>query len=84
MWEHMYQCEHDTTSSSRLHMIRKLKNGLKNIKTNGLILKVLVYKIQQWCGEQTSLPRIPTDNPGKLLTEAVADQHDLGWDNMMK
>eukprot|EP00957_Ditylum_brightwellii_P192884 14686263-Ditylum_brightwellii.AAC.1 len=41
MWEHMYQCEHDTDCSSQLHMIRKLKSGLRKIKTNGLILKVL-------------------------------------------
>eukprot|EP00957_Ditylum_brightwellii_P028570 2159080-Ditylum_brightwellii.AAC.1 len=65
-------------------MIGKLKIGLRKIKTNGLMLKVLVYKIQQWCGEETTPLRIPTDDHGKLLTEEVADQHDLVWDNMMK
>eukprot|EP00957_Ditylum_brightwellii_P058165 4410950-Ditylum_brightwellii.AAC.1 len=38
-WEHLYQCEHDTAGSSRLHMIGKLKSSLRKIKTNGLILK---------------------------------------------
>eukprot|EP00957_Ditylum_brightwellii_P144073 10977450-Ditylum_brightwellii.AAC.1 len=47
-------------------------------------MKVLVSKIQQWYGEETTSPRIPPDDLGKLLTGAVEDQHDLGWDNMMK
>eukprot|EP00957_Ditylum_brightwellii_P048796 3702137-Ditylum_brightwellii.AAC.1 len=45
---------------------------------------VLISKIQQWCGDDTTPPGIPTDPLGVLLTEAVPEQNDLGWENLMK
>eukprot|EP00957_Ditylum_brightwellii_P081709 6216076-Ditylum_brightwellii.AAC.1 len=54
------------------------------MKTNVFIQKVLLYKIQQWCGLETSLPNIPGDELGDLLTAVVSDQHELGLDNHMK
>eukprot|EP00957_Ditylum_brightwellii_P059506 4517822-Ditylum_brightwellii.AAC.1 len=45
---------------------------------------VLVSKIQQWCGDDTTPPKIPTDPLGVLLTEAVAEQNELGWENLVK
>eukprot|EP00957_Ditylum_brightwellii_P099654 7590563-Ditylum_brightwellii.AAC.1 len=29
-------------------------------------------------------PRIPCNELREVLTDAVADQHELGWDNMVK
>eukprot|EP00957_Ditylum_brightwellii_P113136 8628233-Ditylum_brightwellii.AAC.1 len=65
-------------------MIAKLQNGLMKIKTNPFIHQVIVYKVQQWIGIKTTLPKIPQDELGDFLTDAVASQHKLGWDNFMK
>eukprot|EP00957_Ditylum_brightwellii_P183061 13944160-Ditylum_brightwellii.AAC.1 len=54
------------------------------MKTNCLICQVIVYKVQQWIGIITSLPRIPRDKLGNHLTDAVSSQQELGWDNFMK
>eukprot|EP00957_Ditylum_brightwellii_P117292 8945646-Ditylum_brightwellii.AAC.1 len=80
----MFQCKHDTACTAGLHMIGKLSTGLKKMKTNGMVKRVLLYKIQQWCGVKTTPPCIPSDELGDLLSDAVADQHELGWDNLMK
>eukprot|EP00957_Ditylum_brightwellii_P190750 14521567-Ditylum_brightwellii.AAC.1 len=40
--------------------------------------------MQQWCGAKITPPQIPTDELGDLLSDAVADQHELRWDNLMK
>eukprot|EP00957_Ditylum_brightwellii_P183698 13991693-Ditylum_brightwellii.AAC.1 len=54
------------------------------MKTNRMIQKVLLFKIQQWCGVDTNPPHIPSDKLGDILTDATADQHKLRWDNMIK
>eukprot|EP00957_Ditylum_brightwellii_P170203 12956650-Ditylum_brightwellii.AAC.1 len=54
------------------------------MKTNVMIQKVLLYKIQQCCVVDMPPPHIPCNELGEVLTDAVADQHDLGWDNMVK
>eukprot|EP00957_Ditylum_brightwellii_P108921 8309442-Ditylum_brightwellii.AAC.1 len=71
-WEHMFQCKHDTTCTARLHMIGKLGIGLKKMKTNNM------------CGVETTPPHIPRDELGDLLSNAVVDQNELGWDNLIK
>eukprot|EP00957_Ditylum_brightwellii_P138982 10592949-Ditylum_brightwellii.AAC.1 len=80
----MFQCKHNTACRAQLHMIGKLRSGLKKMKTNGTAQKVFLFKIQQWCGVKTTLPRIPCDELGDLLSAAVEDQHELGWDNLVK
>eukprot|EP00957_Ditylum_brightwellii_P194168 14786967-Ditylum_brightwellii.AAC.1 len=54
------------------------------MKTNGMIQKVLLHKIQQWCGVKIPLPCTLCNELGEVLTDAVTDQHELGWDNMVK
>eukprot|EP00957_Ditylum_brightwellii_P135994 10370888-Ditylum_brightwellii.AAC.1 len=54
------------------------------MKTNGMIQKVLLYKIQQWCGVDTNPPCIPRYKLGDMLTDVIASQHELGWENMIK
>eukprot|EP00957_Ditylum_brightwellii_P011403 862146-Ditylum_brightwellii.AAC.1 len=54
------------------------------MKTNSIVKRVLLYKIQQWCGTETTRHRIPNNKLGDLLSDAVVDQHELRWDNLMK
>eukprot|EP00957_Ditylum_brightwellii_P212107 15366971-Ditylum_brightwellii.AAC.2 len=79
----MFQFTHDTACTARLHMMGKLSTGLMKMKTNGIVKGVLLYKIQQWCGAEITPPQIPNDELGDLLSDAVADQHELRWDNLM-
>eukprot|EP00957_Ditylum_brightwellii_P146740 11170675-Ditylum_brightwellii.AAC.1 len=82
-WEHLFKYNHDTVCS-RVHMTGKLCSGLIKMKKNAVIQRVLLYKTQQWCGVVTSPPRIPGDELGDYLTDAVLAQHKLGWSNLMK
>eukprot|EP00957_Ditylum_brightwellii_P068164 5174102-Ditylum_brightwellii.AAC.2 len=83
-WKHMFQFKHGTVCTAQLHMIGKLSTGLKKMKTNCMVKRVLLYKIKQWCWAKTTPPCIPSDELGNLLSDAVADQHKLRWDNLIK
>eukprot|EP00957_Ditylum_brightwellii_P081967 6233296-Ditylum_brightwellii.AAC.1 len=40
--------------------------------------------MSQWFGFSKTAPYIPSDNLGGILSAAVEQQHELGWDNFAK
>ena len=56
-----------------------------NTKTSPALRTLLRYKLSKWLKlDHGPPPRIYNDKLGRLLSGALEEQHDIGWDNFMK
>jgi hypothetical protein len=84
-WQHMFQCNHADSIAIRTLAITKFKSKLISLGTAPILRETLCYKIAQWCNMPTlQAPRIPDDDVGEVIGDAVEDQQIIGWDNFMK
>eukprot|EP00957_Ditylum_brightwellii_P033205 2515993-Ditylum_brightwellii.AAC.1 len=56
-----------------------------NTKTSLALYILRKYKLSQWLKlDQGAPPQIYNDRLGRLLSDALHEQHDIGWDNFLK
>ena len=56
-WSHLLKCQPPEAQNSRLAAFDTLKSALYNEKTAPIVKQVILYKIQQWCGYNTVVPK---------------------------
>eukprot|EP00957_Ditylum_brightwellii_P105588 8050170-Ditylum_brightwellii.AAC.1 len=77
-WTHLYKCKHELAVSSPLHMYSKLWSDLLKAKMAPCLKQIILYKFQQWCGDDSEPPIVPQDEMDLLLLEALETQNELG------
>eukprot|EP00957_Ditylum_brightwellii_P200787 15305929-Ditylum_brightwellii.AAC.1 len=81
----MFRCAHEDSVAIKTLAITTFKSELIKLETAPIMRNVICYKIAQWCKMPPPMvPRIPDDDVGDVIRDAVEDQQIIGWDNLMK
>eukprot|EP00957_Ditylum_brightwellii_P129618 9887752-Ditylum_brightwellii.AAC.1 len=81
---HLFHCMHGSAICACTEAIIQFCVDLYSLKTAQILKQVLVYKVAQWWGIQLPCPKIPSNFIGDLISEAVEQQNNIGWDNFLK